>query len=105
MMIHNEARTRYSCRLCATKLQSKEGMQHHMINTHGAKDRKYPCSICGKTLATKQGYDLHQLAHSGKHRGKCNICGQFVTKSVLKKHMLQHKKRILKTCSRKKFFL
>ncbi|XP_050506772.1 gastrula zinc finger protein XlCGF46.1-like isoform X2 [Diabrotica virgifera virgifera] len=51
------------------------------------KSNGFTCETCNLTFSDKPAFYLHRLKHK---KGKCHICGRFVRKDNLKKHIMLH---------------
>ncbi|XP_072038805.1 uncharacterized protein [Amphiura filiformis] len=81
----------FTCPHCPKVLQSKGGMDYHIMCHTGIKP--ILCSLCGETFKSKQTLDQHFVIHSQTNElpHKCDECGRtYLTATRLRAHKKIH---------------
>ncbi len=84
----------FPCPHCPKVLQTKAGMDYHIMNHTGFKP--VVCSLCGESFKSKQVLDQHFVIHSQTNElpHKCDKCGRtYLTATRLRAHMKIHEER------------
>ena len=76
----------FICNICLRYFSSKQKRDNHIENIHSHKKR-YSCKVCAQTLLSKDGLVSHMKTHTGSSHHQCPDCKKiYQQKSNLYRH-------------------
>ena len=77
---------RIACHLCDKTFLKQSALEDHLASAHG-KSKKHHCDLCSKDFATSKMFYQHQKKVHEEKPIQCQLCGQFLRKGYMKKHI------------------